>query len=92
MDFINENGQWKIWHMVIAEDFEGLMGTDWNVPEPEKAPLPGLEGIADLDKQVPGPNVPQQIHEKFHRYRPVNTFPMVPKPYNTFAETFSYGI
>lgn len=90
IDFINEDGQWKIWHMMDALDFDGLMGTDWNNPEPERPVLPEYAGVADL--KLPEPNVKKQNHEKFWRRRPVKPFPAVPKPYDTFSNTFSYGM
>ncbi len=90
IDFINENGQWKVWHLMDALDFDGLMGTDWNNPEPEREALPEYAELAKLE--LPKPNVARKNHEKFYRHRPVAPFPAVPKPYNTFADTFSYGM
>jgi hypothetical protein len=90
IDFINEGGEWKIWHLMDALDFDGLMGTDWNEPDPERPVLPEYAAVADL--KLPEPNVKKQNHEKFWRHRPVMPFPAVPKPYDTFANTFSYGM
>lgn len=90
IDFRLEDGQWKIWHLMDALDFDGLMGTDWNNPEPVRPPLPEYQAVAEL--KLPEPNVKRKNHEKFYRLRPVVPFPAVPKPYDTFADTFSYGM
>lgn len=90
VDLVNENGQWKIWHMVSAEDLNWRAGTTWT----EAAePLPILPEYAPLaDFKFPEPNVPCQVYELWHDRRVNADFPGMPKPYVTFADTFSYGI
>ncbi len=91
VDFIKEDGAWKIWHMVFAEDIWCPTGQNWGVPEHPKATAdPRFAALADF--KMPEPNVPMQVHEIFHEKRPLKPFPPLPERYATFAETFSYGI
>ncbi len=90
VDFIKEDGAWKIWHMVIALDIDTPMGTSWAEPAPEKAADPVFGALADV--KLPEPNVPRTVHELWHSRRQLKAFPPVPKAYKTFAETFSYGV
>lgn len=90
VDFIKENGVWKIWHLVFAEDLNCPTGSSWGVHE---EPVPADPRFAVLaDYQFPEPNVPAQVHERFHEKRPLTAFPPLPERYGTFAETFSYGV
>ncbi len=90
VDFVYEDGAWKIWHMVNAEDLNFRAGTSWV----EKAePLPVLNEYAAIaDFKFPQPNVPGTIYELWHDRRKSVDFPGVPQPYGTFADTFSYGL
>lgn len=90
VDFVNEDGAWKIWHMVSAEDLNFRAGTNWT----EKAePLPVKpEYAAIADFKMPQPNVPDEVYELWHDRRKNVDFPGVPQAYSTFADTFSYGL
>ncbi|MBP2656739.1 MAG: hypothetical protein H6Q73_4308 [Firmicutes bacterium] len=91
-DFVKEDGQWKIWHLLICTDFGG----DWprksegeasgvftssneaGGPPPQiLAITPKLDVYADNYKEYSPTKVPQNI-------------PRPPEPYYTFSETFSY--
>lgn len=89
-DFVNEDGEWKIWHMIIAEDLLHRAGTSWAEPQPVKPVLPEYAAIDDF--KLPEPNVPKVVYERWYNKRRINPFPEVPQPYDAFAETFSYGI
>ncbi len=90
VDFVLEDGAWKIWHMVNAEDLNFRAGTTW-VEAAE--PLPVLPEYAALaDCKLPEPNVPADVYELWHDRRKQVDYHGVPQPYTTFAETFSYGI
>ena len=89
-DFIKENGQLKLWHVLRVEETHAPNGTDWGNPT---NPYPELPEFAELkDLYIPEPNVKQQVHELFSPKRSSAKCPPLPKPYKTFAETFSYGI
>jgi hypothetical protein len=44
------------------------------------------------DFKFPEPNVPAVLREAYYPGRPFTESPALPEPYETFAETFSYGI
>lgn len=90
VDFVYEDGAWKIWHMVNAEDLNFRAGTTW-VERAEPLPVkPEYAAIGDF--KFPEPNVKMDVYENWHDRRKNVDFPGVPQPYETFAETFSYGI
>ena len=89
-DFVYEDGQWKIWHMVTATDLYWRAGETWTEPMKELPVLPEYAAINDF--KLPEPNVPMEVYEKWHNRRVNVDYPGLPKPYATFAETFSYGI
>jgi len=87
VDFIRAEGGWKIWHLVYAEDIRTPMGTSWTEETPEDTALPELAAF-----RFPEPNVPETVYERWHDRRQLKAFPPVPEPYETFGETFSYGV
>ena len=90
IDFIYEDGAWKIWHMVNAEDLNFRAGTTW-VEKAEPLPvLPEYAAIADF--KFPEPNVSAEVYELWHDRRKNVDFPGVPQPYHSFADTFTYGL
>lgn len=90
IDFIKEDGQWKFWHMVYAEDINTEMGTNWAATQPEKGKHPVYGELADF--KLPEPTHENPNHELWHEKRPLAPFPAMPLPYETFSETFSYGV
>ena len=90
VDFTKEDGKWKIMHLVFAEDFNAPLGTGW---ADEKEQLSSHSVFGKLGEyKFPEPNIPQSVHERWHETRPLQAFPPMPVPYDTFADTFSYGI
>jgi hypothetical protein len=89
-DFRKENGQWKIWHLLHLDELHHLCGSK-AVGEPNHYPedevfLP----IADFKPAEP--NVPMEVRPLYAADRPFTPPPRLPEPYDTFANTFSYGI
>jgi SnoaL-like domain len=88
VDFIKENGQWRIWHAIVVNDFNAAMGQPLSVPKPP---------VANQGQQGPveGTILPRDIKvELYKQMSPTVTpqiFPKPPVPYQTFSETFSYG-
>lgn len=85
IDFIREDGKWRVWHFNVNADFICPYDKGWvkhslegggsaNQPIAEKATLPPIG------------------YEYYHvrRVQP-GDFPKPPEPYRTFSETFSYG-
>ena len=65
------------------------VGSKWT----ESAPYPVLPEFAHLaDLTVPAPNRPCTLYTAYRADRPFQAPPEAPVPYQTFAETFSYGV
>lgn len=88
VDFIKENGQWRIWHAIVVNDFNAQMG------QPLAPPKPRVENQSQLGA-IEGAILPRDI--KVELYKSIGPtvapqmFPKPPVPYQTFSETFSYG-
>ncbi len=90
VDFVREDGKWKIWHFLFIQDIDAEVGTDWSEAKEQK-PV-NSKYAALLDYKMPEPNVPKKLNEIYHGKRKLVPIPAIPEPYMTFAETFSYGI
>lgn len=95
IDFLMENGEWKIWHLHVYTDFtHPLMGSGMQMGPPpgEKAEKFGAEAGGGTGR----PMVPAQANadpgytEFGNNYYP-DLIPRPPEPYKTFSETWSYG-
>ena len=90
VDFVYEDGQWKLWHMQYLEDVNVRCGQNW-VGEAETLPeLPEFAALKGVT--LPEPNVKQTLWTPYNEDRPFAGTPRMPEPYETFAETFSYGV
>ena len=89
-DFIKEDGQMKLWHVLRVEEVHSPNGMDWGKPEDNYPPLPEFAELKDLT--LPAPNHPMEVHQLYSPSRGPSRTPRLPEPYTTFAETFSYGI
>lgn len=90
IDFIKEDGEWRIWHLLSVEDINHPAGQNWT-KEPE--PYPELPEFAELSAVfIPEPTVPEAVRELYYPGRPFAKQPKLPEPYETFGDTFSYGI
>lgn len=90
VDFVKEGSDWKIWHMQFLVDICSPSGESWAKPEAAKPAVDMFKGVANLKDAEP--NVPCTLREYYHPMRKFAPSPALPKPYKTFAETFSYGI
>lgn len=90
-DFVFENGEWKIWHMQYFVDIDKPAGTDWGKKDVEPFPdRPEFESLRGLTP--PAPNRKEAFYEAYSGTRAKTQLPPLPVPYQTFAETFSYGV
>ena len=89
VDFIMENGQWKVWHMQLLFNVDHQCGVGFCEDEKVFEPVPGFEAMDSF--KMPEPNVPVPLMETFYPDRPKTVSPKCPEPYGTFADTFSYG-
>lgn len=92
VDFIKEDGDWKVWHMLYLRDLYIPCGQSW-ADNAEKKEYPVDPAYAELaDFVFPEPNIKKTLHETYHNYRRLQNGPDYPVPYETFSETFTYGV
>lgn len=90
-DFIRENDTWKIWHVLYLEDVDTPAGKKWGDPKAIEQ-FPELPGFADMKGvTLTQPNEKKELRQLYTGKRPFTKLPRVPEPYDTFANTFSYG-
>lgn len=89
VDFVREDDEWKIWHILYLEDIHHMAGQDWTKPDVPFPDEPGFEKAEDFP--VAEPNIPQKLRELYTPNRPFCRLPDFPMAYRTFSETFSYG-
>lgn len=88
-DFVREEGQWKILHMLRLSDIVVPGGKSWGkhyAPYPDLPEFAGARGF-----EPPEPTVKKTLREPYYPGRPFAPLPEPPVPYRTFQETFSYG-
>ena len=81
IDFVKEDGEWKIWHFFVGTDFAYEAGTEYSEngpggPPPAEGPAP--RGVL----RVPG------IYTSKYGWSP---YPHVPHPYETWTPEIGYG-
>jgi len=90
VDFIMEEGQWKIWHMQWLRNVDVQCGTPFGT---EPKAFPEVDAYAEMKNfSMPEPTVKTVLMENYYTDRPFTKSPKVPEPYETFADTFSYGM
>ena len=90
VDFVREADGWKIWHMQYLNDVDCICGQSWGKPQ---RPLPDLPEFAPLAEfHLPEYTVAATLREHYTPTRPVAETPRIPEAYETFADTFSYGL
>ena len=90
VDFIHEEDGWKIWHLQDLQDINTPTGYDWTQPAHEFDDHPAFAEMADFT--FPAPDVAVTLRQAYTPGRPFAAAPRLPEPYDTFAETFSYGM
>ena len=80
VDFIKEDGQWKIWHMIMFTDIACPVGGNWG-----RDAMYAHEGVA-----IPEPTEKKTFYHSYDKDFVSLVAPELPEPYDTFANTFSY--
>lgn len=88
-DFVLEDDEWKIWHLQEFTELSAPVASNW-VAKTELPVMPEFASLADL--KLPTPTVAAKLYEVYSPEREYTAPPKMPEPYNTFAETFSYGM
>lgn len=83
-DFVREDGEWKIWHLMISTDYTSPAGQNHG-----DQPLNYPKGEDPLEKEIGNPTISVMTHD--YRYHWSDNYPPVPEPYETFSPSQSYG-
>lgn len=91
-DFVQEDGEWKVWHLRMDPMTTGPFGDfavgSLNMPEPVQPGTPWKnQHVAGSDAVWPNPDKP--VTKMYYTYRPWTTasnYPTPPEPYETFSE------
>ncbi len=75
MDFVMEDGVWKIWHLLIFEDIETVYEESWSESADHKIPV---------DPAIPEPTRPSERHNPFTEKRSPVLHAEPPVPYQTY--------
>lgn len=86
-DFVKENGQWKIWHLIMTRDHTMPNGEDYS----EKVPARKLKkGEDPLDSWDGEPTMSDhKVYEPFFGWEYL--YQDMPKPYYTYTDLEGYG-
>lgn len=90
VDFVKEDGAFKILNLQLLYNIDHQCGVGFCEKEKKFASVPELKAMAEF--RLPEPNVPMTVFETFRPDRPKAVSPRCPEPYDTLANTFSYGI
>jgi hypothetical protein len=97
IDFVKEDGHWKIWHLRTYVEFYTSIDKSWLDPQNNLA-APHQQAASGAGvKEEPGvsfdnmkPDVRGNFYEGYHLGREPKLDPAPPKPYCTFKETTPY--
>ena len=88
-DFVRTEDGWKIWHLSYTNDVDCICGQSWGK---NVTPYPEDDAFAPLkDFELPPYTVTETVRPLYSVDRPLTGAPRIPEPYDTFANTFSYG-
>lgn len=90
VDFRREADGWRIWHMQYVNDVDSTCGQSWGKPQTAYPELPEFAELGAF--RYPEYTVKKTFRPLYAPDRPVTEAPRIPEPYETFAETFTYGI
>ena len=96
VDFIKEDGEWKIWHLFVATDFQLPAGEKYEPDTPleierkiaaGEMEAQGTKSLMKLDLDDPA-FIPMDAYSLKYNY---SFYPPLPKPYYSFDECVSNG-
>jgi hypothetical protein len=86
VDFVYEEGEWKVWHYHILPSFNTAFDKSW-----VESSLQMEKMFASMPPDAqPKPLGPVTAYHAYSVHEPPANDPRPPEPYSTFAETFSY--
>jgi hypothetical protein len=89
VDFIREENDYKIWHLLLLSDVFAHAGQKLHETADTNPELKEFEAIKAFN--LPKPTVETVVRPLYQPNRPFTEPPRLPEPYETFADTFSYG-
>lgn len=90
IDFVRTQEGWKIWHQLYLKEIDRPCGYPLVGPEHQFPPRPEFAAAAEIT--LPRPTVEVCLREPYSASRPFARSPWIPVPYETFGDTFSYGM
>lgn len=101
VDFVNEGGEWKIWHLQTYYDFTPPVGSEskWTNPATIQSPMMAEKPDDSEEKEeasaimgnLPAPSRPNpRPYEQWSPARVNEIRPEIPEAYYTFSETFNF--
>lgn len=92
VDFIREDGQWKIWHFFVGREFTCAYDKSWvdTALDGEDPYEIAVAALADWDGFSTPPAPARNTFNPYSPYDVPTMKPRLPEPYTTFADTFSY--
>ena len=81
VDFVKEDGVWKIWHMTMFTDIQCPVGGNWG-----KDKMYPHEGV-----EIPEPTVKEHYYTGYGEDFLSLVEPPLPEPYDTWSDEISYG-
>jgi SnoaL-like domain len=97
VDFVKENGRWKIWHLRTYVDFYTPVGKDWldpannlAAPHVQDATGAGVKAEPGVSFEMAKPDERGNYYEGYHVKRIPVLEPKLPQPYCSFKDTHSY--
>ncbi|MBP2642832.1 MAG: hypothetical protein H6Q67_719 [Firmicutes bacterium] len=92
VDFIKEDGEWKIWHLMVCSDCTCPVAgdTSWVTEETTSSAAAVFKGTGP-DTVSADPDIEMTVYNSYSNTQLPQNFPKMPEPYYTFSETFSYG-
>ena len=88
IDFIKEDGKWKIWHLHVITTFRIPYHQDWVQVGLKRPDYFGPEGtVPDFIKMKPNRGV--SFNAPYHPHRGPQMQPPPPEPYKTWKDTWS---
>lgn len=96
VDFIKQNGEWKIWHFHCFEVARSPFGVGWIPFAAAAQDHPFADDLMYFGENgrpvmMPKPNAPATLRHNPYRTDKGQTLDLLPPvPYRTFAETFAY--
>lgn len=83
-DLLKEDGQWKIWHLVLEHDHTVEAGRDYG-----KTPVRLPFGEDPLEREFGTPTIAQNVYQPFFGWEYM--WQDMPRPYASYNDAESYG-